>query len=205
MLLLAFLLILNLPISVWNAYVCGHAWIESKTVGGWTRFMVWIGAIMSACGFTWCYALLAAFGLDYMGFLDDHWMKVMLELTYIILVPIILFGGYAVMLDSWSRAFREGGLLNYGAAAYNTYANFHNTASAISGFGDAFGDVIRSFSGGSSGSDDDDNGSAMMGLLVIVAVAVSLGLGILTTTLIIKKVAASDRLRSRSEMQSARA
>ena len=203
MTILVLLLILNLALSTWNAYVCGKAWVETKAAGGWNRFMVWIGAIMASCGFTWCYLILGAFGAHSAGFINGYWTGIALQTGYVIVVPIILFAGYAILIDSWARAFREGGVLNYGVAAYNTYANLHNTASAISSFGEAFGNVLEAFSGKGGSSSDDDNGGALGALVVLVIVGASLGLGVLTTTLIIKKVSAGDRLRTKEEMLSA--
>jgi hypothetical protein len=51
-------LILNFGISWWNARVTGLDWVESKHLGGWIRFMTWMGWLMSALGFTWCYVLI---------------------------------------------------------------------------------------------------------------------------------------------------
>ena len=59
-LLLALVWLLNLAISFWNAYACGKAWAEAKFYGGWPRFMTWMGAIMAASGFSWCFLILLA-------------------------------------------------------------------------------------------------------------------------------------------------
>jgi len=201
-LFIAFIWLLNFAISWWNAYACGKAWVESKSAGGWTRFMVWMGAIMSAAGFTWCYLIIEV-GLGYsFGALNAYWVGVALSLGYIILVPVILFAGYAITLDAWARAYREGGVLNYGIAAYDTYATYHNTASAISNFGQAFGSVADAFTGkGKSSSSDSNSGNTLMALLVLFLVVLSAVLGILSTTLIIKKAAASSPLPSLDELQ----
>ena len=49
---IGFLWILNFGISWWNAYAVGVTWVETKNMGGYQRFMAWMGAIMSASGFT---------------------------------------------------------------------------------------------------------------------------------------------------------
>ena len=55
--LFALVWVLNFGISVWNAYAVGKVWVEARLAGGWHRFMCWMGAVMSACGFTWCYSV----------------------------------------------------------------------------------------------------------------------------------------------------
>ncbi len=60
--LFIFIWLLNFAISAWNAYAVGRAWVETKVAGGWPRFMAWMGAIMSASGFSWCYLFLLVLG-----------------------------------------------------------------------------------------------------------------------------------------------
>lgn len=197
-LLVAFIWVLNLGISWWNAYAVGKCWAEARAVGGYMRFMTWIGAIMSAAGFTWCYLILeAAIGAG-TGLLSVSAVTFMLSLGYVILVPVILFASYAITFDSWARAIREGGILNYGVAAYNSYATYHNTVSAINGFGQALGAVGEGLGKIASA---DDEGKGIPIVVGIVLAIIAFGLGILTTVLIIKKSAASAPLLSRGEME----
>lgn len=209
-LLIAFIWVLNFGISWWNAYAVGKCWAEARTAGGYMRFMTWVGAAMSAAGFTWCYIIAeAAIGAG-TGLLSASSVGLLLSLGYVLLVPIILFASYAITFDSWARAFREGGVLNYGVAAYNSYATYHNTVSAISGFGQAFGSVLDAFSGkgsssSSSSSSSDDAGGILVAIGIAILVIITIGGGILTTMLIVKKSAASEPLLSRAEMERRRA
>ena len=201
-LLIAFIWLLNFGISWWNAYAVGKCWAEAKAVGGYMRFMTIVGAVMSAAGFTWCFLIVeAALGAG-TGLLGASTVAFMLSLGYVILVPVILFASYAITFDSWARAIREGGVLNYGVAAYNSYATYHNTASAISGMGEALGTVFSSI-GKAASSDDEGGGLALVVGFILVCIA--FGLGTLTTVLIIKKSAASEPLLSRDEMERRRA
>lgn len=205
LLLVGFIWILNLVISFWNAYASGKVWAETKSVGGWKHFMTWMGAIMSASGFTWCYLLVLVLSAHFLGFLGTEHVGIGLQLGYLIIVPGILFAGLMITIDSWARAYREGGILNYGVAGYNTYAQIHNTMGAINNYGAAFGSVFEFFTGGkkgsssSSSSDDDAKGAAALLLIFLVILAV-IG-GVLTTVTIIKKVSASDRLISLEELR----
>jgi hypothetical protein len=153
--------------------------------------MAWMGAIMSASGFTYCYLMFFAFGAYYLqafGF-GEAQLKLTMEIGFVVLVPGILFSGFAITLDSWHRAFREGGFLNYGTAVYNTWAQYHNTMSAVNGFGDALSDIFKNLKGG-----DDDNGSAALGIFCLIIVITAASLGIITTVVAIKKLSASHPL-----------
>lgn len=195
---IAFIWLLNFAISWWNGYAVGKCWAEAKAVGGWMRFMTWVGAIMSAAGFTWCYVIVEAAVGAGTGMISPAVVGFMLSLSFVILIPIILFASYAITFDSWAQAIRNGGILNYGIAGYNTYATIHNTASAIEGFGEALS-VVGKGLGKLASSDEKGGGLAIAAGIVLTIVA--FGLGTLTTYLIIKKSAASAPLLSRDEME----
>lgn len=178
--------VVNFGISWWNAYACGKAWVETRVYGGWPRFMVWMGAIMSASGFSWCLLILIAVGVHagWPQYFPERAMIVSLSLGYIVIIPGVLFSGFMIMIDSWARAYREGGFTNYGVAAWNTYAQIHNTYSAIEGLGDAFASVTDFW------DSDDDSG----GIVVFLVVIAALFGGILLTAMIIRNVAGREPL-----------
>lgn len=207
-LLLAFLFVVNFAISVWNAYVCGKTWAETKAMGGWRRFITWVAAAMSAIGFTWCYLLLVAVGLFYFHVITALQFEMALKIGFVVLAPAVVFASWMITIDSWANAYRNGGVLNYGVAGYNTFASIHNTMSLVSNWGDAVGDIFgalggsgKSSSSSSSSSDDNSGIAVVVGLIIVVVVA---SLGILTTVAIIKKVSASDRLPSLEELRERR-
>jgi hypothetical protein len=193
------LCLLNFAISCWNAYVAGKCWVEARAVGGWQRIMCWCAAVMSASGFTWCYLIFLVLGAHYLDLVDQQALEAALNLGWLILIPGMLLSGLLIMLDSWARAFRQGGFLNYGLAAYNTYAQIHNTYSAITGFGTAFRSVSQFFGGGDGKGRSRDNSSGI--IVVILLVAVALAAGVLTTTFIIWKVAATTPIPPRPSPQ----
>jgi hypothetical protein len=195
--LFALVWVLNFGISVWNAYAVGKVWIEARLAGGWHRVMCWIGAIMSACGFTWCYLSFLALTAHHFQWISEEQVQASLNLGYLLLLPFILFGGYAITLDSWAQAFRRGGFLNYGAAAWNTYASLHNTYSAWRNLGGAFTSLGNFFRGDRRGGSDRDDGGAGGVIIVILLVALALLGGVMTTTVIIRRVAATEPLPPR--------
>ncbi len=199
MLFIGLFMLFTFGISWWNAYATGRIWVESKVAG--QRFMAWMGAIMSACGFTWVYLIIEGYIVTNLQLIDVYWLGVMLKAGYVLIVPFVLFAGYAITFDSWRRAFHNGGVLNYGAAAYNTWASYHNTYNAINSFGRAFGDVVDAFTGKGKSRDSKDQGNLFVALFVAILVAAAAILGILTTTIIIKKTAAHDELPSLEELK----
>jgi hypothetical protein len=189
-LLIVLVWVLNLGISIWNAYAVGKAWVETKHYGGWPRFMAWMGAIMSASGFTWCYLLLLAFVAYQTEYLSEYQIEAMITLGYVVLIPGILFSGLMITVDSWARAYRERTLASFGTAAYNTFAQIHNTYNAITGMGEAFRGLTSFFGGGDKSersNSKNDSGVILVVLLVLLAL---LG-GVLTTAAIIRRVAGS--------------
>jgi hypothetical protein len=188
--LFALVWVVNFAISVWNAYAVGKVWVEARVAGGWHRFMCWVGAVMSACGFTWCYLTFLALTAHHFQWLADDQVKIALDLGYVLLLPFILFGGYAITLDSWGQAFRRGGVLRYGAAAWNTYATVHNTYSAWRNLGGAFTSLGNALGGRRRDRDRDVGGGAVALLLVAFALLA----GVLTTAVIVRRVAAKDPL-----------
>ena len=182
---------LNFGISVWNAYAVGKVWVEAAHAGGWRRFMCWMGAVMSACGFTWCYLTFLVLTANYFEWITEDQTKACLNLGYILLIPFILFSGYANTLDSWGQAYRRGGFLNYGVAAWNTYASIHNTYSAFRNLGGAF-TSLGDFFQNRRRSRDGDSPNAI--IIVILLVALALLGGVLTTAVIIRRTAATEPL-----------
>jgi hypothetical protein len=186
--LVVFVWLLNLGISIWNAYAVGLAWVETKHAGGWRRFMAWMGAIMAASGFTWCYLFLLALLAWWLRWLELRHIEVMFSLGYILIIPGVLFSGLMITIDSWAQAYRQRTLGSFGTAAYNTFAQIHNTYNAVTGMGQAFQNVASFFSGSSRGRSDSDKDDRA-GVLIILLVLLALLAGVLTTAAIIHRVA----------------
>ena len=185
LLLILGLLALNFVISFWNAKAVGNAWVETKHSGGWPRFMAWMGAIMSALGFTWCYLIIMTLVAVSAGKLTTESAIAVLNLGYVVIVPGVLFSGIMIMIDSWANAYRKRTVANVGVAGYNTFANVYNTYNAIKGYPDALKHVLDYFSKAKS---KDERQAALVILFLIVAI----GGGVLTTWLIVSKTAAKD-------------
>lgn len=192
--------ILNFAISWWNARVVGVTWSETKEMGGWPRFMSWMASIMSASGFTWCYLIALLFGAYYAQFailkpgpegvvpiLTLVHIKGGFALGYLIIIPGILFSGLMIWVDSVVKAWRRRDLASMGTAAWNTFAQAHNTYNAMRGMPEVFESIGKLFSGKGS-----NKGAPI--LLVIVLVVLALLGGILTTWSLVNHYAGSREL-----------
>lgn len=191
------LFLVNFGISWANAYVVGKSWAESKVVGGWTRFMVWCTAIMSACGFTWCYLIVLSCITGAVGILSPQYIMLMMKIGYVVIILPIIGTGLAMWLDSVTTAYRERSLGSVGVAGWNTFAQIHNTYEAASTLPGFLKDIGEAF----SDSDSDGKGWIAVGFCLLFAI----GGGILTTMYIVKKSAkgyASNFVNSRN-MQAA--
>lgn len=165
--LVVFLFILNFVISWFNAWSVGKCWLESKAAGGFTHFVTWCGAIMSASGFTWCYTILLAIGATHVPYkghmlLTPRYAGAVLELGYLVVILPIAGSGIGILIASWQNFMRSRSLLDGGIAGYNTFANVYNIYNASR----AVPMVLRDL-GGLLGKDKDKD--SIVYLLVILA------------------------------------
>lgn len=197
--MIAVVWVLNFVISWFNAWSCGTTWDGAYAKGGAAYFMNWMGAIMSASGFTWCYLVVLGFlaavtpaslfitpeeGQVVTGMLlDAASLEAFFQLGYLVIILPILGSGLAITVQTWRglarrRAQRQAGAFDYAITGWNTYAQVHNTYSALRHIPSAF-DGVGSFF---SGKDSKDG----KGLIVILLVVLAVGGGILTTFSIIQ-------------------
>ncbi|OHA84208.1 MAG: hypothetical protein A2408_02045 [Candidatus Yonathbacteria bacterium RIFOXYC1_FULL_52_10] len=175
------LLVLNFGISCWNAYAAGSYFTESKIIGGMTRFMVWCGLTMAACGFTWVYVTLLAMIAVAGQWLTPEWAEVMFKLGYLIIILPVLGSGLGIWVNSLVAAYRQRTLGNIGIAAWNTYAQAHNTWEAARHAPNFLKDVLDAFSSKNRSSNGKDSAA---GILVILLVILAVAGGAITTGLI---------------------
>ena len=179
------MLLLNFCISWFNAWSVARSWADSKVIGGWTRFVTWCGAIMSAAGFTWCYTTIVALTAGATGYLGPKYVQAVLELGYVVMILPLLGSGLGIWIDSMTTACRRRDLLSVGGAAWNSYAQIHNTYQAATVLPGVFKHLTRVFGEG-DGDRDSASGRALM--LVLVLVLFALCGGVLTTMAIIRSV-----------------
>lgn len=187
MLLLIGVMILNLVISFMNARNVGRVWAESKAVGGWVRVLTWCGAIQSAVGFTFVYAIVIAYIAVSTGYLPPQMLNVLMSLVYLLIIIPAIGSGILITIQSWINFARDKSLMNLGMAGWNTFAQAYNTYNAIQSFGPALDTVQEGLGGLFDGDGDSDSSS----LRVILLAAIVLLAGVMTTTVIIRRYEAS--------------
>ncbi len=180
---------LNLGISWLNAWGAGRTWRLTQARGGLPHLLNWCAAIMSACGFTWCYSLILVGGAYAAGKVTPVQAQLAFNLGYVLLAPAVVGTGIIITVNSWVRFFRDGGIGNLGVAAYNTWAQYENTRDLIGFFPGALSSVTKGLSSDDSAEKDDDDPKGKLALLCIVLVVLALAGGILTTRWIILRTA----------------
>lgn len=190
--------IVNAVISSFNAWLCGQTWDSTKARGGSAHFMNWMGAIMSASGFTWCYLLIVGLigsatpmqlfaneGQTLEGYLlDGATLQAFYDLGFLVIYFPIVGSGLAITVATWRslarrRASGQAGFGDYAVTGWNTYAQVSNLYTGyreIPGIFDRLGDF---FGGGVSSGSKDKKGSAS--IIVVLAVILAVCGGVLTT------------------------
>jgi len=166
------ILVLNVSISFFNAYVCGRSWQESKAVGGILRLVVWCTAIQSALGFSSVVLLFLIYlAHDYVpAYFTDVYFKGALNLWHLTIIFPIIGAGLSVTIESWVAVYRDASLLKLSNAAWNTFAQVRNTASAVENIGGALSSADNPFKFTSDTEDDGkDAGLAILFSLVSLA------------------------------------
>lgn len=195
---------LNAAMSWLNAGVCGRSWEESKACGGIIRLVVWCTAIQAAIGFSSVLLLpLLYLAHDYApAYFTDHEFQGALGLWHLTIIVPLIGTGLAITIESWVAAYRNASLLNLGNAAWNTFAQIHNTARAVEDFGGALGAASNAFAStlnrGSDGDEDGSTSAAITGLMIMLMVgSFALFGGILITAAIIRYYAGTVPLPDR--------
>ena len=180
-------MILNLVISFLNARNVGRIWAESKAVGGWIRLLAWCGAIQSAVGFTFVYAIVVSYIAVSTGYLPASMLGLLSSLIYLMIIVPAIGSGIIITIQSWINFAREKSLMNLGIAGWNTFAQAYNTYNAIQSFGPALDTVQEGLGGLFDGDGDSDNST----MRVLLLAAIILLAGVMTTTVIIRRYEAS--------------
>jgi hypothetical protein len=199
--MLFLIVVLNLVISVWNAFSVGSIWDAARGRGGLAYFMAWMGAIMAAVGFSWTYLAAAGMAAAWVpisrtvdgvthtaplfGPSDLH---ALFSLGYLVLIFPLLGSGLALTLESWRAVVRRGNPGDFAVAGWNTFAQVENMRDALREVPDALETVGALFfsSKGSkrSSSKDDDSGDATG--LIFAFVVLALAGGVATTYAIVQ-------------------
>ena len=130
--------------------------------------------MQSAVGFSSVFLfplLFAANALAPDTFTDDQ-LNGAISLWYLTIIFPVLGTGLMITIKSWIAAYRNHSLINLGLAAYNTFAQVHNTMGAINGVGPALSSVGKMFASVAGGRGDAKGKAAILGVMIAVGVVV---------------------------------
>jgi hypothetical protein len=200
---------INFGISWFNAWSCGRSWNETKHIGGFLHFMNWMGAVMSACGFTWCYLVITVTIGGQIPVEQDNGtmapalspevLQATADLGFMLIYFPIVGSGIVITLQAWAAAWKRRTALNMGVAAWDTFAMVYNIRQGfvhIPGMWERLG----GFFGSSKSSSSSSNSKMNPQVLVVLIVAATALAGILTTYAIVTTVA--GRIRKDAALQS---
>lgn len=178
-LILVAVLTLNVLISIWNCYAVGSAWKDTMAMGGWFNKIVLKSAVIqSGVGFSMPILIILAFiaqvfltsgeepaltpeeGREMMEFIFSLW--------YVAVIIPILGSGLAIWAHSLRVAYRRRDFGSIATAGWNSFAQIHNTISAIDNLGGALGNVGELFSKGLSGDSGVKTKTLILGLLLVL-------------------------------------
>lgn len=184
-LILFAVLLLNVLISIWNCYAVGSAWKDTMTLGGWfNKTVLWSAVIQSGVGFSMPILIVLAYASSV--FLTSgaeptlspeqakEMMQSIFSLWYVAVIFPILGSGLAIWAHSLREAYRRRDFASIATAGWNSYAQIHNTVSAVNNLGGALGNVGELFGSALGGKGD---GKGKVAILVILLVVVSLVAG----------------------------
>lgn len=191
--MIALFIVLNFVISIFNSYVVGRSWVETKVAGGLARFMSWMGATMAAVGFSWCYLVVIALAAGPDGFkkLPANYVEAMFSLGYLVIIGPLIGSGIAITVESWAYFWRRRSVGSGAIAGWNTLADVYNIYQAAHYVPSAWDHVKDLLFPKKRDSSD----SSLAGLAILLASMAVLG-GILTAAAIIRTVSertAADR------------
>jgi hypothetical protein len=178
-LLLVGILILNVLISIWNCYAVGSAWKDTMAIGGWfNKLLLWCGIIQSGVGFsmpiliglTWGAVAFLTSGEhpDLTPAEGQEMMQAVFSLWYIAVIFPILGSGLAIWAHSLREAYRRRNFSSFAVAGWNSYAQIHNTLSAINNLGGAFGNVGEFFGKAMNGKGDAKGKGAILVIMIVI-------------------------------------
>ena len=179
MLLFVGLLLLNVIIAVWNCYAVGVAWKDTMALGGWfDKLLLWSGIIQSGVGFSMPILL----GLTYLATAyltagqeptltpeeGAALFQSIFSLWYVAIILPILGSGLAIWAHSLRVAYQRRDFASIATAGWNSYAQIHNTVSAVRHLGGALGNVGELFSDALDSKGDSKGKVAILAILLVL-------------------------------------
>ena len=174
-------------------------------MGGWfNKTILWSAVIQSGVGFSMPILIILAYvaqavltgGAEPTLTPEEgrQMMKGIVSLWYVAVIFPILGSGLAIWAHSLREAYRRRDFASIATAGWNSFAQIHNTVSAVNNIGGALGDVGKLF-GNLLGEKGDGKGK--VAILMIILVIISLVAGFMIAFGLVRYFA--NRTQSRLE------
>lgn len=176
---LTLIILLNVAISIWNCYAVGTAWKDTMSIGGaFNKLLLWCGVIQSSVGFslpillglTWTSVTYLSGGeKPYLSPMEvEEVWEVVMNLWYVAVIFPILGSGLAIWAHSLRVVYQRRDFGSFATAGWNSYAQIHNTVSAIQNLGGAFGNIGEFFSKALGGKGDSKEKLVILVLMLVI-------------------------------------
>jgi len=183
-LLLLAILVVNVLISIWNCYAVGSVWKDTMAFGGgFEKTLLWSGVIQSGVGFS----MPILIGLAYLVVTfattgaepaltpaeGQQLMEWIFSLWYVAIIFPVLGSGFVIWFHSIKVAYQRRDFASIATAGWNSFAQIHNTVSAVRNLGGALGNVGELFKAAGSSKGDGKGKAAILAIILVIIALMS--------------------------------
>jgi len=162
--------ILDILISIWNAYNAGKAleYMKLNNIeSDWPRMVAYSALILSFAGAAYGNAALLSIVAYYLGYINVYTLLGVLSFSFLVFGFLIILFGIVVTVNSIIVASKTKRFFDILIAIYNSIATIWNVYTYIEGFSTAFNILKDQF------SSEDRNSQGVFILIIIAAVLIA--------------------------------
>lgn len=165
-------LLLNYALSWYSAKTVSRCWLDARAVGRWAVLLCWLGAILAALGFTWCYVTLLLAAAHSFGLVIASRVVVVFEVGGVVLTSLAVGTALLLLGCIRMRTLRDRFIRGAGDSLWNTY------------YGSTLARVLKVNTGEDrANADANDSGTTIVLFALLAATAI---LGVVQTYLMIR-------------------
>lgn len=171
--------ILNLIISIWNAYISGFnieliRQVESQPQGVITRgisplikIACYCGLLLAFSGTTYAIAIIIGYGALYFEYVSTNVVEILFAYNYLVFGGLITMLGIVITIESVVVAIKTKNKWHILISGWNIFASTWNIIHYISNFG-----IVKGMLESDSSDSDDTKDRAIILLLVAVMISI---------------------------------
>jgi len=162
--------ILDILISIWNAYNAGKAleYMKLNNIDSdWPRMVAYSALILSFAGAAYGNAALLSIVAYYLGYINIYTLLGVLSFSFLVFGFLIILFGIVITVNSIIVASKTKNIFDILIAAFNSIATIWNIYTYIEGFSTAFNILKDQF------GNEDRNSQGVFVLIIIAAVLIA--------------------------------